>query len=192
MGHTHKPQYGDFPEEIPENSRKTPEKLSERFLEFPSRVRLGCPKPYNSRDLRLPEQFQNSLPPVRLGTPLFSEVVPERASQSWSWNSWQYWGYFWYQALKSGAEFFSISIFQQERHPDTLTLKKLINPCKPRYLPSLLLWARSTSRHSKDLQPTSCCDYKWWVWRAVPWERAMPSQKWGNTRNTVWRVVFWE
>ena len=34
-------------------------------------------------------------PPVRLGTPLFSEVVPERPSQSWSWNSQQYWGYVW-------------------------------------------------------------------------------------------------
>ena len=45
------------------NSGKTPETLSERFLEFPSRVRLGCPKPYNSRHLRLPEHFQNSLPP---------------------------------------------------------------------------------------------------------------------------------
>ena len=47
-----------------------------RFLEFPSRVRLG------SRHLRLPEHFQNSPPPVRLGTPLSSEVVPERVSQS--------------------------------------------------------------------------------------------------------------
>ena len=75
-------------------SGKTPETLSERFLEFPSRVRLGSPKPYNSRQLRLPEHFQKSLPPVRLGTPLFSEVVLERASQSRSWNSQQYWGYF--------------------------------------------------------------------------------------------------
>ena len=33
---------------------------------------------------------------VRRGTPLFfSEVVPERASQSWSWDSQQYWGHFW-------------------------------------------------------------------------------------------------
>ena len=64
------------------------------FLEFPlSRVRLGCPKPYNSRHLRLPEHFQNYLLPVRLGALLFSEVVPERASQSRSWNSQQYWGY---------------------------------------------------------------------------------------------------
>ena len=29
-------------------------------------------------------------PSIRLGTPLFSEAVPERASQSWSWNSEQY------------------------------------------------------------------------------------------------------
>ena len=32
-------------------------------------------------------------PPVRLGAPLFSEVVPERASESRPWNSQQYWGY---------------------------------------------------------------------------------------------------
>ena len=41
--------------------------LSELFLEFPSRVRLGCPKPYNSRHLRLPEHFQNCLPPNTAG-----------------------------------------------------------------------------------------------------------------------------
>ena len=58
------PQYGwDFPEEIPEEFRKDPETLSERFLEFPLRVRLGSPKPYNSWHLRLLEHFQNSLPP---------------------------------------------------------------------------------------------------------------------------------
>ena len=49
------------------NSGRTPETLSERFLEFPSRVRLGCPKPYNSRHLRLPEHFQNYLPPPQYG-----------------------------------------------------------------------------------------------------------------------------
>ena len=54
------PQYGwHFPEKFRKNSGKTPETLSERFLEFPSRVRLGCPKPYNSSHLRLPEHFQN-------------------------------------------------------------------------------------------------------------------------------------
>ena len=93
MGHTPSTA-GTFRKKFRKNSGKTPETLSERFLEFPSRVRLGCPKPYNSRHLKVPEHFQNSLPPVRLGTPLFSEVVPERASQSRSWNSQQYWGYF--------------------------------------------------------------------------------------------------
>ena len=44
---------------------------------------MGSPKPYNSRHLRLPEPFQNSLPPpVQLGTSLFLEMVPERASES--------------------------------------------------------------------------------------------------------------
>ena len=76
------------------NSRKTPETLSERFLEFPSRVRLGCPKPYNSRHFGFQSVSRILSPPVRLGTPLFSELVPERASQSRSWNSRQYWGYF--------------------------------------------------------------------------------------------------
>ena len=58
------PQYGwDFPEEIAEKFRKDPGNASERFLEFSSRVRLGSPKPYNSEHLRLPEHFQNSLPP---------------------------------------------------------------------------------------------------------------------------------
>ena len=74
------------------NSGKIPETLSEFFLELPLRVRLGSP--YNSRHLKAPEDFQNSPPPVRLGTLLFSEVVPERVSQSRSWNSQQCWGYF--------------------------------------------------------------------------------------------------
>ena len=66
------PQYGwDFPEEIPEKFRKD---LSERFLEFPSRVRLGYPKPYNSRHLRLPERFQNSLPPSMAGDASFFRI----------------------------------------------------------------------------------------------------------------------
>ena len=51
-----------------------PETLSERFLEFPSRVRLGCPKPYNSRHLRLPERFQNSLPPSTAGDASFFRI----------------------------------------------------------------------------------------------------------------------
>ena len=59
------PQYGwDFPEEIPERPRKRSQSVSGVFR---SRVRLGCPKPYNSRHLRLPERFQNSLPPSTAG-----------------------------------------------------------------------------------------------------------------------------
>ena len=61
MGHTPSTA-GTFRKKFRKNSGKTPETLSERFLEFPSRVRLGCPKPYNSRHLRLPEHFQNYLP----------------------------------------------------------------------------------------------------------------------------------
>ena len=61
---------------IPE---KTPEMLSELFLEFPSRVRLGSPKPCNSGHLKPPEhESRIPSPPVRLGTLLFSEVVLER------------------------------------------------------------------------------------------------------------------
>ena len=56
---------------IRKNSGKTPETLSERFLEFPSTVRLGSPKPYNSRYVRLPEHFQNSLPPSTAGDASF-------------------------------------------------------------------------------------------------------------------------
>ena len=49
----------------------TPETLSERFLEFPSGVRLGSPKPYNLRHLRLPEQSRILSLLIRLGRFLF-------------------------------------------------------------------------------------------------------------------------
>ena len=62
MGHTPSTA-GTFRKKFQKNSGKTPETLSERFLEFPSRVQLGCPKPCNSRHSRLSEHFQNSLPP---------------------------------------------------------------------------------------------------------------------------------
>ena len=69
------PQYGwDFLEEIPEkkkNSGKTPETLSELFLELPSRVQLGTPKPYNSMQLKPPEHFQNSPPQYGWGRLFF-------------------------------------------------------------------------------------------------------------------------
>ena len=70
MGHTPSTA-GIFRKKFRKNSGKTPETLSKRFLEFPSRVRLGCPKPCNSRHLRLSEHFQNSLPPSTAGGRLF-------------------------------------------------------------------------------------------------------------------------
>ena len=73
LGHTPSTA-GTFQKKFRKNSGKTPETLSERFLEFPSRVRLGCPKPYNSRHLRLPERFQNSLPPSTAGDASFFRI----------------------------------------------------------------------------------------------------------------------
>ena len=64
---------GTFRKKFRKNSGKIPETLSERFLEFRSRVRLGYPKPYTWRPLRLPEHSRMLSPWVRLGTPLFSE-----------------------------------------------------------------------------------------------------------------------
>ena len=51
--------------------KEFPETLSERFLEFPLRVRLGSPKPYNSRHSKAPEHFQNCLPPSTAGDASF-------------------------------------------------------------------------------------------------------------------------
>ena len=66
MGHT--PSTADtFRKKFQKDSGKTPETLSERFLEFLSRVRLGSPKPYETRYLKLPEHFQNYLPPSTAG-----------------------------------------------------------------------------------------------------------------------------
>ena len=66
MGHTTS-MAGTFRKEFRKNSGKTPETLSELFLEFPSKVRLGSPKPYNSKNLKAPEHFRNSLPPSTAG-----------------------------------------------------------------------------------------------------------------------------
>ena len=73
LGHTPSTA-GTFRKKFRKNSGKTPETLSELFLEFPSRVRLGCPKTYNSRHLRLPERFQNSLPPSTAGDASFFRI----------------------------------------------------------------------------------------------------------------------
>ena len=61
LGHTPSTA-GTFRKKFRENSGKTPETLSELFLEFPLRVRLGSPKPCNSRHLKAPEHFQNCHP----------------------------------------------------------------------------------------------------------------------------------
>ena len=55
---------------IPERPRKRSQSFS-RILEFPFRVRLGPPQPYNSRHLKAPEHFQNSLPPSTAGNASF-------------------------------------------------------------------------------------------------------------------------
>ena len=60
VGHTPSTA-GTFQKTFRKNSGKTPETLSERL----------CPKPYNSRHLRLPERFQNSLPPSTAGDTSF-------------------------------------------------------------------------------------------------------------------------
>ena len=77
------------------NSRRIPETLSEGFLQFPSTVRLGSPKPYNSRHLKAPEHFLNSLPPqYGWGRFFFRSGSGEGLSELLSWDSQQYWRYF--------------------------------------------------------------------------------------------------
>ena len=85
MGHTPSTHCGlHFPEEIPEKLRQDPGNALRAFPGIPLESTVEYAKPYNSRHLKPSEHFQNCLPP------LFSEVVPERTSQSCSWNSQQY------------------------------------------------------------------------------------------------------
>ena len=65
---------GTFRKKFRKHSGKTLETLSERFLEFPSRLRLGCSKSYNSRHLRLSEHFQNYLPRSTAGDASFLRI----------------------------------------------------------------------------------------------------------------------
>ena len=91
------PQYGwEFPEEIPERPRKRSQSVS---WNFPREYGWDAPNPIIQGIWGIQSVSRILSPPVRLGTPLFSELVPERASQSWSWNSQQYWGYFWEKGL---------------------------------------------------------------------------------------------
>ena len=78
------PQYGwDFPEEIPEKFRKDPGNALRAFPGIPLKSTAGIPQALQFKAFEGSRAFQKSLPPVPLGTPLFSEVVPERYSQSW-------------------------------------------------------------------------------------------------------------
>ena len=51
--------------------RKDPGNALRAFPGIPPKSTAGIPKPYNSRHLKAPEHFQNSLPPVRLRALLF-------------------------------------------------------------------------------------------------------------------------
>ena len=58
-------------EKFRKNSGKSPKRSESVSWNFPRRVRLGSPKPYTSRHLRLPEHFQKSLPPSTAGDASF-------------------------------------------------------------------------------------------------------------------------
>ena len=89
LGHTPSTA-GTFRRKFRKYSGKNPEMLSELFLDSPRNYGWDPPKPYNSRHLKPPEYFQNWLPSNTAWDAPFSEVVPERASQSCSWSSQQY------------------------------------------------------------------------------------------------------
>ena len=83
LGHTPSTA-GTFRKKFRKNYGKTPETLSECFLEFPSRVRLGSsqkarPGIQGIWGFQIISRILS--PSVWRGTNLFSEVVPERASQ---------------------------------------------------------------------------------------------------------------
>ena len=77
------PQYGwDFPDEIPEEFRKEPGNALRAFpWNSPRQYGWEPPIPYNSRPLKPPEHFQNSLSLRTAGDASFSDLVPERASE---------------------------------------------------------------------------------------------------------------
>ena len=71
------PQYSwDFPKEILKNSRDPGNTLKACPGTPLKKVRLGTPKPYTSSHLNAQERSRILSPSIRLGTPLFSEVVP--------------------------------------------------------------------------------------------------------------------
>ena len=82
---------------IPERLRKRSQSVS---WNFPREYGWDAPNPRIQGIWGFQSVSRILSPPVRLGTLLFSEVVPERASQSRSWNSQQYWGYFWFWRME--------------------------------------------------------------------------------------------
>ena len=85
---------------VPERPRKRSQSVS---WNFPREYGWDAPKPVIQGIWGFQSVSRILSPPVGLGTSLFSELVPERASQSWSRNSQQYWGYFWKIDSKSAA-----------------------------------------------------------------------------------------
>ena len=66
IGHTPSTA-GTFRRKFRKNSRKTPEKLSELFLEFPSRVQLGSPQTLSFKAFDGSRAFPESSPPPQYG-----------------------------------------------------------------------------------------------------------------------------
>ena len=102
------PQYDwDFPEEILEEIPERPRKRSQSFSwNFPREYGWDAPSPIIQGIWGFQSVSNILSPPSTAGDASFSELVPKRASQSWSWNSQQYWGYFWVSMVPSMLLFF--------------------------------------------------------------------------------------
>ena len=89
------PQYScDFPEDIPEKFRKDPGNALRAFPGISLESTAGMPQTLSFKAFEASRASPEFSPPQYGWGHLvfFSELVPERASQSWSWNSQQYWG----------------------------------------------------------------------------------------------------
>ena len=142
------PQYGwDFLEEIPEKFRNFFRKRSQSVSwNFPREYGWDAPSPIIQGIWGFQSVSRILSPPVRLGSPLFSELVPERASQSWSWNSQQYWGCFWEEDFPlSGLKepwqpemwqdstlFYPPVIGQFSPHVGVISLQEALGPSGPK------------------------------------------------------------
>ena len=142
MGHTPSTA-GTFRKKFRKNSGKTPETLSERFLKFPSRVRLGSPKPYNSWHLRLPEHFQNSLPPSTAGNASFFRSGSGEGLSEPFMEFPAVLGVFLRFRVRKGC--FLVLLLEQEGH--LLHSKRASNNCKGGYRPGGCP-SRTASKHN--------------------------------------------